>query len=137
MDSAAHVEHLESLLSEYLGEERVELWLVPSEVFFQDCIWRMPPADGARTREESTDQCKACTMHASRHNSLVLPARAGGGVRFCSGLGRRWCGLAVRIRLDQPQLLAQLGVDGLADVGIILHKLARVFAALTDALALI
>src|SRR5581483_6868381 len=53
------------------------------------------------------------------------------GFRFRRRLGRR------SFRLRQPEQLAQLGVDRVANVGVVPQKLARILPALSDSLAFI
>src|SRR5215471_8469426 len=53
------------------------------------------------------------------------------------GFDRRVHPAIHRLRLDQAQMLANVGLDLLANIGIVLEKLLGVFSSLADALALV
>src|SRR4051794_16098522 len=76
--------------------------------------------------------CRRSSSRISRPRRDRLPLAGRDRFRRRSFRRRRY---RSRLRLDQPEQLAQLRVDGLLDVGVIPQELPRVLATLADPLA--
>src|SRR5580692_8012897 len=92
---------------------------------------------GTKAGKRLSDRASFTRMARSRSRSVMrLTLPASGNWSRCRGV-RHGNGLGHGIRLGQPQRLAQLGIDGLADIGIVLEELPRVLPALPDPIAFV